>query len=124
MKRENFAHPGIRIETWFDGIRNYVCWKPHISVFCADRSEVLRFISWPPKTPTGDALRDWLKSKEHWLMTLATTKVTVRSPMELNRSLTTPRGRKQRKQKPLTMEETKELYEQRIYMLYRQAVDY
>jgi hypothetical protein len=64
MKRENFAHPGIRIETWFDGIRNYVCWKPHISVFCADRSEVLRFISWPPKTPTGDALRDWLTEIE------------------------------------------------------------
>jgi hypothetical protein len=46
-------------------------------------------------------------------MTLATTKVTVRSHTELNRSLTTPHGRKQ---KPLTMEETKELYEQRIYM--------
>ena len=57
-------------------------------------------------------------------MTLATTKVTVRSHTELNRSLTTPHGRKQRKQKPLTMEETKELYEQRIYILYRQAVDY
>jgi hypothetical protein len=41
--------------------------------------------------------------------------------MELNRSLTTPRGRKQ---KPPTMEELKELYEQHIYMLYRRAVDY
>jgi hypothetical protein len=45
-------------------------------------------------------------------------------PMELNRSFTTPRGRKQHKQKPLTMEGLKELYEQRIYILYRQAVDY
>jgi len=57
-------------------------------------------------------------------MTLATCLHTIRTNMELNRSLTTPHGRKQRKQKPLTMEETKELYEQRIYMLYRQAVDY
>ena len=57
-------------------------------------------------------------------MTLATTKVTVLSPMELNRSLTTLHGRKQRKQKPLTMEEWKELYEWHIYILYRRAVDY
>jgi hypothetical protein len=44
--------------------------------------------------------------------------------MGLNRSLTTPHGRKQRKQKPLTVEEWKELYEWHIYILYRRAVDY
>lgn len=64
MKRELFARPGIRIETWFDGVRNYVCWHPHVSVFCANRSEVLRFMAWPTKTPTGDALRDWLTEIE------------------------------------------------------------
>ena len=64
MKRETFDRPGIRIETWFDGIRNYCCWKPHTSVFCANRSEVLRFMAWPAKTPTGDALRLWLTEIE------------------------------------------------------------
>jgi hypothetical protein len=49
-----------------------------------------------------------------------------RSPMnmELNRSLTTPHGQKQRKQQTLTMEEWRDLYEWHIYILYRQAVDY
>ena len=64
MKRETFDHPGIRISTWFDGERNYCCWKPHTSVFCANRKEVLRFAEWPAKTPTGDALRDWLTEIE------------------------------------------------------------
>jgi hypothetical protein len=31
---------------------------------------------------------------------------------------------RRRKRKPLTMEDWKELYEWRIYILYRQAVDY
>jgi hypothetical protein len=26
------------------------------------RQDLLRFISWPAKTPTGDAIREWLKS--------------------------------------------------------------
>jgi len=77
MKRETFAHPGIRIETWFDGIRHYVCWKPHVSVFCANRKEVLRFMAWPPKTPTGDALRDWLTEIEE---RDAVRKTAIREP--------------------------------------------
>jgi hypothetical protein len=64
MKRETFDRPGIRIETWFDGIRHYVCWKPHVSVFCGNRRDLLRFMAWPTKTPTGDALRDWLTAIE------------------------------------------------------------
>ena len=46
-----------------------------------------------------------------------------RSPMNTAPSLSqaTPRGRKQ---KPLTIEEWKELYEWHIYILYRRAVDY
>ena len=64
MKRETFAHPGIRVSTWFDGERNYCCWRPHTSVFCANRKEVLRFAAWPAKTPTGDALRVWLTEIE------------------------------------------------------------
>ena len=64
MKRETFIRPGINIQTWFDGARNYCCWRPGTSVFCANRKEVLRFIGWPPKTPTGDALRVWLTEIE------------------------------------------------------------
>jgi hypothetical protein len=64
MKREVFNRPGIRITTWYDGVRNFCCWKPGTSVFCANRKEVLRFMAWPPKTPTGDALRDWLTEIE------------------------------------------------------------
>jgi hypothetical protein len=64
MKREVFDRPGIRITTWYDGVRNYCCWKPGTSVFCANRKEVLRFMAWPTKTPTGDALRDWLTEIE------------------------------------------------------------
>jgi hypothetical protein len=64
MKRETFDHPGIRVSTWFDGERNYCCWRPHISVFCANRKEVLRFMAWPAKTATGDALRAWLTEIE------------------------------------------------------------
>ena len=64
MKRETFDRPGIRISTWFDSVRCYCCWKPGTSVFCTNRSEVLRFMAWPAKTPTGDALRLWLTEIE------------------------------------------------------------
>ena len=57
-------------------------------------------------------------------MTHATTQTMTPTNMPLSPSLTTPHGRKQRKQKPLTMEEWKELYEWRIYILYRRAVDF
>lgn len=63
MKRDAFQAQGLRIETardW-DG-RWFVCWKPHVSVYCRSRKEVLKFASWPIKTPTGDALRGWLDS--------------------------------------------------------------
>ena len=64
MRRETFVRPGINIQTWNDGTRAFCCWRPHTSVFCANRSEVLRFMAWPTKTPTGDALRDWLTAIE------------------------------------------------------------
>jgi hypothetical protein len=54
-------------------------------------------------------------------MTLAMTQTMTRMNTRQNPSLTTPRGRKQ---KPLTIEEWKELYEWHIYILYRRAVDY
>ena len=51
----------------------------------------------------------------------ATTQTMTPTNTPLNPSLMTPHGRKQ---KSLTIEEWKELYEWRIYILYRQAVDY
>jgi hypothetical protein len=63
MKPEVFDRPGLLIER--HRLRegppvHYVCWKPYTSVFCADRSSVLKFFKWPRGTPTGDALREWL----------------------------------------------------------------
>ena len=39
-------------------------WKPHASLYVRTRKEVLKFASWPIKTPTGDALRAWLDQME------------------------------------------------------------
>jgi hypothetical protein len=64
-KRDAFVAKGLRIETWrdFDG-RVYCCWKPHISILCRTRKEVLKFAAWPVKTPTGDSLRAQLDQWE------------------------------------------------------------
>jgi len=63
MKRETFEAKGLRVETWRDyNGRHFICWKPLTSVYISGRKELLRFIAWPPKTPTGDSLRSWLDS--------------------------------------------------------------
>jgi len=63
MKRESFTAGGIRIETWTDyNGRHFTAWKPHVSVYCQTRKDLLRFAAWPTKTPTGDSLRSWLDS--------------------------------------------------------------
>lgn len=41
---------------------SFIAWVPHTSSGFTDRKALLRFIAWPVKTPTGDALREWLKS--------------------------------------------------------------
>jgi hypothetical protein len=65
MKRESFTAGGIRIETWTDyNGRHFTAWKPHVSVYCQTRKDLLRFAAWPTKTPTGDSLRSWLDSLE------------------------------------------------------------
>lgn len=65
MRRDAFTAKGLRIESWrsFDG-RVFVCWRPDVSVYCRSRKEVLKFASWPIKTPTGDSLRGWLDGIE------------------------------------------------------------
>jgi hypothetical protein len=65
MKRESFEARGLSIETWRDhNGRHFNAWKPHVSVYCGSRKDLLRFVQWPPKTPTGDSLRSWLDSLE------------------------------------------------------------
>lgn len=39
----------------------YIVWKPHCSVVLRTQKEVIKWVKWPVKTPTGDALREWLK---------------------------------------------------------------
>jgi hypothetical protein len=55
--------------------------------------------------------------------THATSPLTALSPTALSPSLVTKRGRRPR-QKPKTMAEEVESYHQRMYQLYRQAIDF
>lgn len=41
----------------------YICWRPNLSTFAEDAKAVLRFARWPASTPTGAALRAWLKAE-------------------------------------------------------------
>ncbi len=64
MKTSRFTAPGLFIERQFDrwNGEGFIAWKPHVSQCFSDRKALLRFIAWPAKTPTGDAIREWLKS--------------------------------------------------------------
>ena len=66
MKRDHFKAPGVSIlrqgDRWNGA--SYIAWKPHVSQCFTDRRSLLRFISWPTKTPTGDAIREWLNSHD------------------------------------------------------------
>lgn len=62
MKRERFEAPGLYIERQWDRWNGatFIAWKPHVSMLFRDRKSLLKFIAWPPKTPTGDRIREWL----------------------------------------------------------------
>lgn len=62
-----FRNPGLSIERQ----RNkegpspvWIIWQPHRAriVLGDDFKAILKIAKWPPKTPTGEALRDWLVS--------------------------------------------------------------
>lgn len=60
-----FSGPTIRVESTRDhNGRTFTAWKPHASRWFDNRKDLLRWLSWPPKTPTGDALRAWLNDLE------------------------------------------------------------
>jgi hypothetical protein len=62
MKRDTFQASGIYLERQYDrwNGESFIAWKPNTSAGFNDRKDLLRFISWPAKTPTGDAIREWL----------------------------------------------------------------
>ena len=65
IKFQRFQVPGSlfierQVDRW-NG-EGFIAWKPHTSMCFTDRKAMLRFISWPAKTPTGDAIREWLRS--------------------------------------------------------------
>ena len=64
MPPDVFTAGGLRIERRHDRWNgtSYMAWKPHVSMLFTDRKELLRFIAWPAKTPTGEALRTWLNA--------------------------------------------------------------
>lgn len=62
MKSERFVHSGVWIETNRDmNGRYFIAWKPNSSRIARDASDLLRWLQCPPKTPTGEAIREWLK---------------------------------------------------------------
>jgi hypothetical protein len=63
MKSERFEARGLWIDTNFDmNGRYWTVWKPNTTQIFRDSKEMLRWISWPPKTQTGDSLRSWISS--------------------------------------------------------------
>lgn len=42
----------------------YYAWRPNTSQVFTDSTSLLRWVKWPTKTPTGDALRQWLSALE------------------------------------------------------------
>lgn len=59
---DTFIAKGLRIERRHDRWNgtSYLAWRPHVSMLFTDTKELLTFIAWPRKTPTGEALREWL----------------------------------------------------------------
>ena len=61
---DTFLARGLRVERRHDRWNgtSYMAWKPDVSMLFTDTKELLAFIAWPKKTPTGDALREWLNA--------------------------------------------------------------
>lgn len=65
MASEQFERRGVWVNTDRDwNGRYYVAWQPNKSAIFRDTKELLRWLKWPPKTPTGDALREWVQRLE------------------------------------------------------------
>jgi hypothetical protein len=60
-RTEHFQAGTLRIEAQrIDNGWHFYAWRPHVSQAFTDGASLLRWAKWPIKTPTGDALRQWL----------------------------------------------------------------
>lgn len=66
MKTDSFTAPGLLVVRQWDRWNGalFIAWKPNVSMAFRERKELLKFVAWPPKTPTGDRFREWLNSFE------------------------------------------------------------
>lgn len=65
MASECFDRKGVWVNTDRDwNGRYYVAWQPNKSAIFRNSKELLLWLKWPPKTPTGDALREWIQRLE------------------------------------------------------------
>lgn len=60
----------------------WIMWRPHTAQGVSGEgpetfSAILKFAKWPPKTPTGEALRDWLVQWGHVRMKKGAKPTTV-----------------------------------------------
>ena len=61
MIRKRFVVPrSLYVERLHPKDDVFVAWKPHVSMGFNDKASLLKFVSWPKGTPTGDAFREWL----------------------------------------------------------------
>jgi hypothetical protein len=64
-RTETFQAHTLRIEAQRqDSGWHFYAWRPHTSQAFADGASLLRWARWPAKTPTGDALRQWIAGLE------------------------------------------------------------
>jgi len=65
VKFQRFASSGVWVERQQRKGEPivYVAWKPCVSQGFNEPAELLRWLKWPAGTPTGDALRAWLKDE-------------------------------------------------------------
>lgn len=64
MKADTFRAPGLIVVRQWDRWNGalFIAWKPNVSMAFRERKQLLKFVGWPAKTPTGDQFREWLKS--------------------------------------------------------------
>ena len=64
MKADTFRAPGLIVVRQWDRWNGalFIAWKPSVSMAFRERKQLLKFVGWPAKTPTGDQFREWLKS--------------------------------------------------------------
>lgn len=64
-KIEHFRASSLRVEAQrTDNGWHFYAWRPGTSQAFTDSTSLLRWAKWPTKTPTGDALRQWLAGLE------------------------------------------------------------